>query len=518
MKNLFDSVSFRKPKQSLFDLSHEKKLSLNMGDLVPTLLQEVVPGDRFTVQQNSLVRMHPLLAPLMHRLDVYTHYFYVPWRLLWDDADSFFQETYQGLTILPNLKIYNSAGATDPSAINGFNKEDTKPGTLCDYLGIPDLSQKDMSTTPEINRLPFRAYQLIYNTYYRDNDLVHEVPISKELATDKAVDLITLRKRSWQKDYFTSARPWAIRDNFEVHLPITLGKNQTVKAQSTDNELPTGELNVKDGTLNQGGTELGDAYIDADINSPTIEELRYAEKLQEWLEKSARVGNRYIEHILAFFGVNPDPLRVHMPKYLGGGKQPIQISEVQSTANTDFSSNQGQTTSFLGELGGQGTSFGSNGFKYSVYEHGYIIGITSILPKRSYMQGINKLWTRKSQFDFLTPMFAEIGEEPIRNDELYMSGSPSDDKTFGYQERYASYKFNPNTVHGDFKDTLEYWHLASKFDNLPTLTQEFIEMSQERDGMNRIFPVQDSSHKFYMQIYYNIKAVRSLPYHSDPKL
>lgn len=506
---IFDQVSFRKPKKSQFDLSHEKKLSLNMGELIPTLVEEVVPGDVFKVKQNNLVRMHPLVAPIMHRIDVFTHYFYVPNRIVWKDWEKFIFMEDPNL-IVPQYSIGTSHDVTNN--ILGVDDSNNKIGTLLDYLGFPTPLPQGV----DFNVLPLLAYHKIYDDYYRDQDLESE--ISQDFfPTDGQVtkyfgSLFTLRKRSWKKDYFTSARPWAQKGG-DVLLPIS-GEARYKDAKAINSGIGNsddGNLSVSGGTVRDSGgnpvqiENIGELSIDA----PNITELRRASRLQEWLEKNARAGTRYIESLFAHFGELSDDARLQRPEYLGGGKQPVQISEVANTSNT--------ADAPQGNLSGEGTSMGSAGFSRKFKEHGYVIGITSIMPKPAYMQGIRRTYLRQEALDYLQPEFANIGEQPIFNAELYAQGNSQDMETFGYQSRYAEYKFSPDSAHGDFRATLEHWHLTRKFDSLPGLNKEFIHYNFG-DDQKRIFPVMDDTDKFYMQIYNDIKAIRPLPYFSDPRL
>jgi hypothetical protein len=519
--SIFTQVKLKKPKKSKFDLGHEKKLSLNMGELIPTLVQEVIPGDSFKVSTNNLVRMHPLIAPIMHRIDVFTHFFFVPNRLIWKEWDDFIMQQKGEIDSPLNVPLLQ-IGEDTQSSLNQTVKASTLPGTLLDYFGIPDLSNKTINEPIQINALPFKAYTLIYNEYYRDQDLENEIPIDTGSAFGSCVPSnpdsnLFLRSRSWKKDYFTSARPWAQKGH-DVNLPIGFGKDEIKLVHSNSGTPTSGSLSSVSGNPRDGVNEP--THLEGTIDAPNVRELRNAIKLQEWLEKNARAGSRYIEGILAHFGVLSKDARHQRPEYLGGGRQPVQISEVQSTAQAPTYDGTGNVNGevYQGNLSGQGTSMGSAGFKKSFTEHGWIIGITSILPKPAYMNGINRAFFHgliDGRFDYAWPEFAQIGEQPIFNAELYADGSSNDLATFGYAPRYAEYKYNPDTVHGDFKGNLEHWHLSRKFENLPTLNKSFIQYQFDQ-SQQRVFPVQDATDKFYMQIYNDVKAIRPLPYFGDP--
>lgn len=495
--SIFNSILVKKPKRSMFNLSHERKLSLNMGKLVPTMVQEVLPGDSFRVSSNNLVRMHPLVAPIMHRIDVFTHYFYVPNRLVWQDWEKYISNSHPELNLtLPTITFDNT------------NKGYTGDGGLADYLGVPNIKNIDLTNDLKVNALPFRAYQLIFDEFYRDQDLQNSINVPTD-STENFFDMVAMRSRSWQKDYFTSARPWA-QKGADVMLPMSINPGQRPQAIKEDGSTATGDLIADQGEIYAGSNSPGNQVRFEDVatvTAPNITELRRATKLQEWLEKNARAGSRYIEQLLVHFGVMSDDARLHRPEYLGGGRQAVQISEV---ANTSDTSNAPQ-----GNLSGEGTSMGKSGFSKAFKEHGFIIGITSIMPKPAYMNGLPRMFSKNDIFDFAFPEFANIGEQPILNKELFVTGTELDNETFGYTPRYAEYKFTNDSVHGDFKSTLKHWHLSREFSNTPSLNEEFIKYNFGED-QKKIFPVTDDTHKFYMQIYNDIKAVRPLPYFSDP--
>lgn len=503
MNKLFNSVKLQKPKNNFFDLSHEKKLSLNMGELVPIYLQEVVPGDKFKVSSEMLVRLAPMVAPMMHRVNAFVHYFFVPNRLVWDNWQDFITggRTGNDSSVMPTLSCNTPLGGL------------LEAGTLWDYFGLPSIPSGSALTVPiNVNALPFRAYQLIYNEYYRDQNLLAPIDIKKTddiTSTERAL-LLTLRKRAWEKDYFTSALPWTQRGG-EVKMPNEpIYKDKSLVYESTTDTLATA------GTLSSasnGGlahSVLGDARIEnIDGIDVTINELRTAARLQAWLERNALGGSRYIESILAHFGVKVPDYRVQRPEYLGGGKTPIVISEVLNTSST--------ATEAQGNMSGHGIGVGkSNSFKNYFTEHGFIMGIMSVLPRTAYQEGIPRIFKKFDNLDYFFPEFANLGEQAIRNDEVFYNPASAEEvnsATWGYQSRYAEYKWNQDSVHGDFKTTMSYWHMGRIFGSLPALNNSFV----EADPTHRIFAVTTTTiDKLYVQIYNNVKAIRPMPVFGTP--
>ena len=577
MANIFQNILVSRPKRSVFDLSYENKLSFNMGDLVPMLQYDVVPGDKFKVNSEVFLRFAPMIAPVMHRVNCYVHYFFVPYRLVWDEWKEFITGGEDGTEVItfPRFGIPLSA-APNPFGL----------GTLPDYLGyntvdgVGTYSSYDL----KVSCLPFRAYQLIYNEYYRDQNLTPPIEFSKasgidadaltigttyQTAGDAMAQLVKLRKRAWEKDYFTSALPWVQR-GVASQLPITLDtsnlefghksgdidpvKTNAVKldkwvrtdgSSATPSGLPSdveinsdGSIVVKDddgvgikftsssATQNANGNHYH-VFNDTDMNKyitiveneqgvtitpPTINELRLAEHIQSWLEKNARGGARYIEQILSHFGVRVPDYQLQRPEYLGGGRSPVVISEVLQTSSTDDASPQGN-------MAGHAYSVGSkNKFNYTFNEHGIVLGIISVLPRTSYQQGISRHLTKFDKFDYYFPEFAHLGEQAIAQKEIfsatkYGESTVDPETTFGYQERYAEYKYRASEVHGDFKSSLDMWHLGRKFSGIPYLNTSFV----ESDPSNRIFSVETGQH-LWCQVYNNCRAIRPMPKHSIPSL
>lgn len=501
MKNqLFKSVKMFKPRRNAFDLSHEKKLSMNMADLVPIYLQEIVPGDKFKVTTEQFIRFAPMIAPVMHRINAYVHYFFVPNRLVWDNWQDYITGGVNGTSNrnLPRLEI------------NEQLKGNFIRGTLSDYLGVPTIdATATIVKNIYINALPFRAYQQIYNDYYRDETLTPEVAYDKG-DTIPSADILQLRKRSWEKDYFTSALPWTQR-GADVLLPTDIKYTNPNRVVNSNGDPIQGALNAGPSGLDVGTSPSYSGTIE-NIESigTTINDLRTAARLQEWLEKNARAGSRYIEQILAHFGVRTPDYRLQRSEYLGGGKTPIVISEVLA--------NFGSDTIPQGNMAGHGVGVGNaSGFSKYFDEHGYVIGIMSVLPRTTYTNVCNRTFIKESKFDFYFPEFAHLGEQPIYNKELYFDGVTGDpDGIFGYQSRFAEYKFNHSTVHGEFKTDLEFWHMGRNFTSEPLLNASFI----EADPTERIFAVDDlgATSKLYVQLYNDVKAIRPMPVFGTPML
>lgn len=566
---LFETVKVSSPKYSNFDLSHDNKLTCDMGYLIPTLCQEVLPGDEFRVETSSLVKFMPLLAPVMHKIDVYFHNFFVPNRLLNSHFEDFITGGENGTYAnpLPYVK-YGYLAQHRPKTL--YN------GSLLDYLGLPTfgttldssastkVAEYTGNTTP-INWAPITAYNLIWQEYYRDQNLENKI-LDKTKSwfnasgnfTDFANDtlfpgFLDLRKRAWKKDYFTSALPWAQKGTpvsitmegvapvyvdriNNPRMPLWYGVPSTPGAPGPVSDGPV-QVNTQDGIESPiltndlenvlGIDPNGTMFVTAtDFDVTTINELRFAFRAQEFLEKNARGGSRYIESLLAHFGVVGKDARLQRPQYLGGSVNGVVISE---NLQTSASAEVGDGVSPLGNQSGQGTGVGSDfQFKHSFDEHGYVIQIMSIMPKATYSNGLSKMWTRMDKLDYAWPEFGNLGEQEILRQEVnYLPESstnpathqPYNSETFGYTPRFAEYKFALDSVHGEFKNTLSQWHLGREFgDSVPYLNDTFIHCSPRTN----IFAVETlpeegiSSHHILVELYHNITAKRALPFYGTP--
>lgn len=498
---VFQAQSRENVRKSAFDLSHTKALSAKMGYLIPTLIQEVIPSDEFNIQQENFVRLAPMLAPVMHMINITTHFFFVPNRILWSEWEDFITGGKEG-TSDPAMP----AGSLDNIMTN------TTWAPLGDYMGLPDVETAGSSTL-QVSQLPFRAYQKIYNDYYRDQTLNDEVDLTSG-------SIYVLRKSSWEKDYFTSSLPFLQR-GAEIGVPIEVEYRETAQLfnpgngapEQTDGNLEAGNfgrIRVNDGTPTSF-LELRNIENTLDF---TINELRTSSALQRFLEKQATGGYRYTETLRNHFNVRSSDQRLDRAEYIGGGKNPVVITEVLS--NTQTLDSTDSVTTPVGEMAGHGISQGQTiSANYEVEEHGYIIGITRVLPNSQYFQGIPKHFLYDDKFDYAWPELANLGEQPVLNAELYYDADDDtyNNATFGYQQRYAQYKFSQSTVHGDFRDTLKYWHMAREFQNQPALNGEFVQATPT----DRIFAVQNEDH-IWIQILNKVKALRPLPYFSNPQL
>lgn len=545
-----NSILVNKPKKNNFDLSHEVKMTGNMGYLMPCFIQDVIPGDSFKVDTQQLVRFSPLLAPMMHNVDFKLDYFFVPYRLVWDEWKDFITGGEDG-NDLPSYPRFQ---------VNTTNSGYLLKSSLSDYLGVPPTTSaagteggawNNASTgTQYLSLLPYRAYQLIYHEYFRDQNVGTEytqhTDSGIETVTADLDDQLVIRRTNWEKDYFTSALPFLQRGG-EVTLPlgdiapIIYGDYSNITDNTSDDRQYLRRPWSIDPTVYFSSTGIGSdvgnaivtdsgssANIDlsgshaVDLSSATgatINELRRASALQQWLELMARAGSRYREQIYAIFGEKIPDYTVQIPKYLGGGKTPIMISEVLSTYASTASASTGTSADRpQGDMSGHALGLGDGiGFTESFDEHGVILGICRVVPKASYVQGLNRFWQKFDKFDHYFPQFANLGEQEVYNKEIYVEGNTDDNGIFGYQQRYAEYKYSQNRIAGDFRDSLAHWELSRRFTaGAPLLNQSFIECDEAE--ANRIFAINTSDDKIWMSLYHKVNAIRPIPYFSNPSL
>lgn len=498
MNKLFKTTNPVSPGRSVFDLSYSKVFTGDMGYLYPVMCDELVPGDKFKIGNECVVRMMPLVAPILHPVNVYVHYFFVPYRLLWDDWETFITGGIDGedASVLPRCTSAQVGGI----------------GSLWDMFGFPPTI---LPTGAYPMLFPFNAYNLIWNEFYRDETNQDEVDL----------DDANLLLRSWEKDYFTSALPFQQR-GISPSLPIAgtatavwdpdyiKDSLTTTNVLYIDDDVPaTGYVNGTSvaGTdnfrkfLQQNSIDLSDA------NTFNIADIRLAFQIQRWLERNARCGVRYTEFLHAHFGTSPRDDRLQRPEYVGGSMMPLVISETLQTSQTTT----GTGASPQGNMAGHGigvtqTFCGT----YYAQEFGLIMGLMSIMPKPAYCQGINRQWLRRSKYDFYFPEFMHLSEQAIENAELYVTAVEEDNvDIFGYQGRYDEMRYKPNLIAGLMRTDFAHWHLARIFDSAPELNTTFLECVPDK----RIFAVEDEP-GFIISFGNLIKAIRPLPITGAPGL
>ncbi len=531
--NFFKSVSVSKPPSSTFDLSHDVKQSFKMGRLVPFMLVETLPGDSFKFSSEFFTRMMPLVAPVMHRLRLKAEFFFVPTRIIWENFEHW---------ITGDLDVEAPYVPVGPGHTRNFLK-----GTIFDYLGYPIYSPgQQLSEEMRLSPIPLAAYAKVYNEYYRDQNLVS--PIVDKLTDGNNLGLGKILRegptagvafnyasepllRAWERDYFTSALPFPQKGpdvsiplgtgDIPVHLNIQQG--DAPRWRRDDLSTPQGSPVVSGDIGTDGlGTSIdistsepayydpnGTLRVDMTTEATSIETLRRAFRLKEWLERNARAGTRYVESILAHFGIKSSDARLQRPEFIGSVRGNVVISEVLATAQDLDNSTP------IGQMAGHGVSYqsGSN-LAYRCEEHGYIIGIMSVVPDTAYQDGVPRHLFRFDRLDYAWPTFANVGEQELYNKEVYQYSIAPED-TFGYVPRYAEYKFLNSRVAGDFRDTLAFWHLGRKFGSEPVLSREFIECVPS----NRIFAIVDEEQDHLLaHILNHISVKRKLPYYGTPTI
>lgn len=557
MSGLIDSNSrfavnptnIRGIQRSKFDMSHTIKTTLNTGDLIPFDVMEVLPGDTFNVETNTLTRLQTLITPLMDDMYLDTYYFFVPNRLVWEHWKEFNGENTKS-------SWYPTTTYTVPKILVTAEELTNSRNTIIDYMGFPVQSLKKDSAL--INALPIRAYNLIWNEWFRDQNLQDPILVPTDDAEYKfsATDSVsggTVLKANKYHDYFTSALP-SPQKGPDVTLAMSGGKDLPVyvKADTIPDNLidwsAQPSYKVKNGFPSgdtrhmflEGASSSGTAYTKGYVfpaisgagNSfqiapnnlwaqtdgasvATINQLRLAFATQQLYELDARGGTRYVEILKSHFGVTSPDARQQRPELLAYNHTPININQVVQQSGTN-------TSTALGDVAGLSvTADSDNSFVKSFTEHGFIIGLATVRYKHSYQQGINRIWTRKTRFDYYWPVFANIGEQPILNSEIYLQGDPADYEVFGYQEAWAEYRYVPDRVSGEMRSgipkTLDYWHLADNYSSLPHLSSDWIQ--ETAVPVNRAIAIEDKLvDQFFMDIYLKIEATRPMPMYSIPGL
>ena len=522
--------------RSAFRIESGHKTTFDSGYLVPIYVDEVLPGDQFDLKMTAFARMATPIFPVMDNAYMDTFFFFVPNRLVWENFQRFMGERDPD----PDSSIDFIIPQVE-SPEGGY-----APNSVQDYMGLPTAGQIPPGNKVSHSALFNRAYNLIWNEWFRDENLQKSVPVPRGDGPDDHTDY-TLLRRGKRHDYFTSCLPWPQKGDSPL---VPLGGYASIEAKPGVAEITTattnsvryvnassfkGNLHKPLGSGDQpviatGGPEAETSiYLkvptsnitDAlhanltDIAAFTVNELRLSVQMQKLLERDARGGTRYTEIIRSHFGVTSPDARLQRPEYLGGGSTEVNVSPIAQTSETDGTP--------LGTLAAVGTAVSrEHGFTTAFTEHGMIIGLAAVRADLSYQQGLRRMWSRRTRYDFYFPVFAHLGEQPVLNKEIYVTGDQeSDEGVFGYQERWAEYRYHPSQITGLFRSTtagtIDGWHLAQRFTNTPTLNATFIE---DRPPFDRVLAVGNEANgkQFIFDAIFSVKATRPMPLYSVPGL
>jgi hypothetical protein len=512
--SVFQSVQGLRPGRSVFDLSYEKKFTCDMGELIPVMHDNVVPGDVFDIGYEHMVRAQPLAAPIMHPVYITGHYFFIPWRALctymekeWGDSTFDFERFATG-------DEDGDDAQTVPTWDTGGGANDGE-GTLWDYFGYPLEADNDNARPVSFKHW---SYTWVWNEFYRDFNI--------DTATDPE-DTVSILKARWEKDYFTSCLPWqqrgtspAITGTLSGTLDVT-GDGTNAPHFTDGTEIDSPKFTSGQGIMywNDGNAaSTGEAYwsdpnLQVDISAGTvtstdIESLRLSSAIQRFMELSARTGARYTEHLNAFFGVAPRDDRLQRPEYIGGFKDWLVVSEVIQTAATDTNTSS-QTPQ--GTMVGHAISVsGGHICKYRVQEYGHILALFCIRPKTLYHQGIDRQDLFSTRYELYNPMFAGLAEQEVLTRELYCDGA-NELTVFGYQGKYDEYRYRPSRVCGDFHADYDQWHMCRQFGAQPQLNSSFLECSPRDD-----WKASSAEDGFLVSFGNRIRAIRPMPFRANP--